>query len=132
MLILRTLNTDPGYQFTPISLAVGRRLRKLKGIVMLIKNTAEHLNSPYFYWKLPADVTREEVLYSADLFCPEEIALPAAWILFFAFRLVRHPLSTARKLCIVIGVCSSSDPFLSNIEGWCLALRGRTTALTLD
>ena len=56
-------------QFTPISLAVGRRLRKLKGIVMLIKNTAEHLNSPYFYWKLPADVTREEVHYSADLFC---------------------------------------------------------------
>ncbi len=56
-------------QFTPVSLPIGRRLRKLKGIVMLLKNTAEHSNSPYFYWKLPDDVTMEEALYSAALFC---------------------------------------------------------------
>lgn len=56
-------------QFTPFSTSIGQRLRKLKGIVMLLKNTAEHSNSPYFYWKLPSDVTQEEALYSAELFC---------------------------------------------------------------
>ena len=58
--------------FTTVSLPMGRRLREIKGIVMLIKETPGHLDAPYFYWKHGDHVTRDEARSSAALFCEHE------------------------------------------------------------
>ena len=55
--------------FTTVPLPIARRLRKLKGMVMLIKETPGHPDAPYFYWKLGSHVTREEAQSSAAVFC---------------------------------------------------------------
>jgi hypothetical protein len=57
--------------FTTVPLPIGRRLRRLKGMVMLIKETPDHPDAPYFYWKLGSHVNRDEALACASLFCEQ-------------------------------------------------------------
>ena len=55
--------------FTTVPLPMGRQLREIKGIVMLIREVPGHPDAPYFYWKHGDHVTRDEAHSSATLFC---------------------------------------------------------------
>jgi len=58
--------------FTTVSIPLGRRLRKLDGLVMLSKEPPDHPGVLYFYWKLGTHATREETCTSAALFAQHD------------------------------------------------------------
>ena len=58
--------------FATVSLPIGRQLREIDGVVMLIKETPGHPDAPYFYWKHQDHVTKDEARSSGVLFCEHD------------------------------------------------------------